>query len=274
LSDGSSENPNHLLGSFPCLFPYGLSGYEVDCPIHMSYAAHARWSLHYNDKQFRKDHHFMFQVFGVLQKCELCSAACLQILKCAFVQHENTIKSFTPADFNLAANEEKAHRQFSNPDMRTLCRMLSGIQAKVMGTDESCTKICTYVWGMCIKKNPPSIWLTIKLSDTQDLIAQVLCGEHIDLDNFCTHDHHPSAAAIAGNPYAASSFFCLIINAVLESLLGIKASSHGHPIEREKGILGRVEAYIGTVEAQGWGTLHLHMLLRLSGSLTAPQMHA
>lgn len=26
LTDGTSENPNHLLGSFPCLFPYGQGG--------------------------------------------------------------------------------------------------------------------------------------------------------------------------------------------------------------------------------------------------------
>jgi hypothetical protein len=30
LSNGSSENPNHLLGSFPCLFLYGLGGFEVN----------------------------------------------------------------------------------------------------------------------------------------------------------------------------------------------------------------------------------------------------
>jgi hypothetical protein len=26
---GTSSDPNHLLGAFPCLFPYGLGGFEV-----------------------------------------------------------------------------------------------------------------------------------------------------------------------------------------------------------------------------------------------------
>ena len=65
---GSTENPNHLLGSFPCLFPYGLGGFEVDRPISISYDAHARWALRYEDKRFRKDYHFMFQVFGVYKR--------------------------------------------------------------------------------------------------------------------------------------------------------------------------------------------------------------
>ena len=77
--DGSSENPNHLLGSFPCLFPYGLGGFEVDRPISISYESHARWALRYGDKCFRKDYHFMFQVFRVLQKRQVCAAATLQI---------------------------------------------------------------------------------------------------------------------------------------------------------------------------------------------------
>jgi hypothetical protein len=52
FSDGSPENPNHLLGSFPCLFPYGLGGFEVDRWSYVSYSAHAQWSLRYNDKHF------------------------------------------------------------------------------------------------------------------------------------------------------------------------------------------------------------------------------
>ena len=272
LSHGMFENPNHLLGSFPCLFPYGQGGYEVNQPMRVSYAAHARWALRYDNKRFRKDHHFMFQNFGVLQKRELCSTACLQLSKQTFTQHERAIKSFTHADFQLAANEETAHKQFSNPDMRALRHMLSSVQAKVMGTDESRRKLRAFVWGLCVKKGSPSIWLTINPSDTQDPIAQVLCGEDIDLDHFCSLDQRPSAALIASDPYTAATFFRLIIKAVLHRLLGINASSSSHPIERDTGILGKVEAHIGTVEAQGRGTLHLHMILWLSGSIPAPQM--
>ena len=67
-SDGAGENPNHLLGSFPCLFPYGFGGFEVDRPNCVSYEVHAQWALCYADKCFQTDLHFMFQVFGVLQK--------------------------------------------------------------------------------------------------------------------------------------------------------------------------------------------------------------
>jgi hypothetical protein len=57
---------HHLLGSFPCLFPYGKGGFEVNRPIPVSYDAHTHWALCYEDKRFRKDHHFMFQVLDPL----------------------------------------------------------------------------------------------------------------------------------------------------------------------------------------------------------------
>ncbi len=141
-----------------------------------------------------------------------------------------------------------------------------------MGTDESRIKIRSLIWGMCIKKNPPLIWLTINPADTQDPVALVLCGENINLDNFCALDHRPADVMISSDPYASASFFHLIINDLLDSLFGIQGFKHNNTIERQTGILGDVAAYIGTVEAQGRGTLHLHMLIWLVGSGTVREM--
>ena len=47
----------------------------------------------------------------------------------------------------------------------------------------------------------------------------------------------------------------------LETILGIK---NGH--DNEIGLLGRVSAYYGTVETQGRGSLHLHMLIWVHGA--------
>ncbi|KAH9009265.1 hypothetical protein EDB84DRAFT_1280573, partial [Lactarius hengduanensis] len=62
--------------SFPCLFPYGEGGFEVNRKIAVSYDAHAWWAIRYEDKRFRQDH-FIFQIFGVLRKRQLCAAAVL-----------------------------------------------------------------------------------------------------------------------------------------------------------------------------------------------------
>ncbi|KAH9010255.1 hypothetical protein EDB85DRAFT_1880583, partial [Lactarius pseudohatsudake] len=248
LSNGSGNNPNHLLGSFPCLFPYGKGGYKVNRPFAVTYSNHARWSIRYADKRFCKDLYFIFEVFGMLQKRQVCRATALQITRSSFLHHEREIRQLTPSDFETAAAEEQAHKPFSNPVMRSLQQSLSTVRVKTMATDESCINIRSLIWGMCIKKNPPSVWLTINPADTQDPVAQVLCGEHVDLDAFDARGQHPSAVAIAADPFAAALFFHLTIKVLLQTLLGIEGYAHNRTIQRETGILGEVSAFIGTVE--------------------------
>ena len=250
-SAGTPDNPNHLLGAFPCLFPYGEGGFEVDRPTPVSYEAHCRWALRYSDKRFRLDHFFIFQAFGVLQKREICAAAALQMSKSSFLRHERALRGLTSSDFEKAGSEEMAHKPLSNSTIRSFRNSLSAVRSKVMGTDESRIKIRSFIWGMCMMKNPPSIWLTINPADMQDPIAQVLCGQEIDLDNFSRANDKPSDVAIASDPYAAASFFHLMINAILQQLLGIKGYTHRQPVQREKGILGLVEAcyvFIGLMD--------------------------
>ncbi|KAI6094775.1 hypothetical protein EV401DRAFT_2049176 [Pisolithus croceorrhizus] len=64
-----------------------------------------------------------------------------------------------------------------------------------------------------------------------------------------------------------------MITTILETLFGIHivhltwALSH-------KGIFGHVNAYFGVVESQGWGSLHLHMLLWLMDAPMMEEMEA
>ncbi|KIJ31361.1 hypothetical protein M422DRAFT_267034 [Sphaerobolus stellatus SS14] len=111
---------------------------------------------------------------------------------------------------------------------------------------------------MSIIHNPPTLWLTINLSNTNDPIVKVLAGCEIDLNDFKAHmGPNKSARAIntAKDPYATAKYFHITINLILEELFGIK-----------------VTGYMGAVEAQGRGTLHLHMLLWLVGAPTPSEM--
>ncbi len=49
--EGDPEHPNHLLGSFPTLFPYGRGGFETSRPLKVSYERHIKWALTYHDKR-------------------------------------------------------------------------------------------------------------------------------------------------------------------------------------------------------------------------------
>src|SRR5271156_2850789 len=47
--DGGPGNPNHLLGTFPTLFPYGLGAFEIERKENVPYEVHVRWALQYVD---------------------------------------------------------------------------------------------------------------------------------------------------------------------------------------------------------------------------------
>ncbi|KAG2366209.1 hypothetical protein BDR07DRAFT_1480460 [Suillus spraguei] len=91
--------------------------------------------------------------------------------------------------------------------------MLYAVQVNVVGTDKLRISIRTYIWGMTILRNPPSLWVTINPTDTHDPIVQVFAGEEIDLDLFdCTAgpDSAQHAKIVADDPYTAAKFFHFI----------------------------------------------------------------
>ena len=124
---GSTENPNHLLGSFPCLFPYSLGGFDVVRECNVLYEKHVCWALHYEDHHFHTDLHFMFQVFGVIQKRHMCVSAILQISKQSFVHFKSVICNLDSAAFEKAATEECTHECFTDLTMKALHKMISAV---------------------------------------------------------------------------------------------------------------------------------------------------
>jgi len=48
---GDPDNPNHLLGCFPTLFPYGTGGFETNRAIKVTYEKHVKWALNYHDRR-------------------------------------------------------------------------------------------------------------------------------------------------------------------------------------------------------------------------------
>ncbi|KAF7315758.1 ATP-dependent DNA helicase [Mycena indigotica] len=272
--DGGPSNPNHLLGAFPTLFPYGLGGLEVDREDTVSYEDHVRWALQHDSGRFRRHTHFIFLVFGVLWKRQVCRSASIQIDRSNFLAFQSSLSQLRPKDLLKAAEEEEHKVQISNPLIRLLRKHLTAVRARVQGTDENRVAIRAQIWGMTLKFNPPSIWMTINLSDTGDPIAQVLAGQEINLDDFVARSG-PNATTrdgiIGADPFAAAEYFHLVIRLLLREMLGIKVGERG-AITRNPGVLGEVNAYIGTVEAQGRGSLHLHLLLWLHGAPTATKM--
>lgn len=119
--------------------------------------------------------------------------------------------------------------------------------------------------SLIIDQGVPHFYVTINPADVYNPLVRFLAGSDINVDRCLPkdHDYHKQAMLVAKNPVAAAKFFNIYMKAFICALLGFRDDER----LSYKGILGKVKAYYGTVEAQGRGTLHCHMMIWLEGGL-------
>jgi len=272
---GQNATRNPLAAAFPVLFPYGVGSIEAERKVKLSLREHAQWALQYYDRRFAKHHSFPFVLFALVQKHEAMYSARLQMRRQEFERDNLAMASITVADLREAEAEERRKEPITNAHVRALRRHVTAANGRVVGSDSACARYRGMIWGTCLLLRGPSLWLTINPADIHDPIAQIFVGEDIDMDKFNSQlgpDSSHRAENIASNPYAAAEYFHFVVNTTLESLFGI--SKRGPRTNSEKGILGHLTGYFGVVEAQGRGSLHVHMLLWLSNAPNVMEMHA
>ena len=84
-------------------------------------------------------------------------------------------------------------------------------------------------------------------------MALYFAGIKLDLDDIRMEqlmDTYRRAEIIASHPVATAKYFHLLISNILTTMI-------------RGGVLGPIKAYFGTVESQGRGSLHLHLLIWL-----------
>ncbi|PSS32096.1 hypothetical protein PHLCEN_2v2137 [Hermanssonia centrifuga] len=259
--------------AFPCLFPYGCGGLEAQRPIAVDFPTHIRWCLQYHDRRFRKHQTFPFLCFGIVQKRHALSNAQLQMKRKNFEHDARIMSSLTAAKLRQAAAEEEQGLAPSDPAVRLLLRHVHATAGRVVGTDQSRYRLRSQIRSTSIEHGPPTIWATWNLSDHDDPLAQAFLGENIDLDNFIATlgpDRNTRASNVAADPYGAAKFFHFAITAILETLVQMKVSKY--QVRSKPGIFGEASAYFGTVESQGRGTLHLHILIWLKNTPTGDEL--
>ncbi|CEL62289.1 DNA repair and recombination protein pif1, mitochondrial OS=Schizosaccharomyces pombe (strain 972 / ATCC 24843) GN=pif1 PE=1 SV=1 [Rhizoctonia solani AG-1 IB] len=258
---------NYWERAFPMLYPYGIGGIESDRPVKLSFIEHIRWSLLHCDRRFRQHETFVFSAFSIQQRRQALMSAKLLTQRKDFPTVERIMREISLQELQKAAEEECMGLKPSNPSIRLLEGKATAVAKRVIGSNAARAQLRSQIISTSLLLNQPALWLTINPDDYNDPIAQIYAGAEIDMDNFSlTSAPSPTKRAqnIAGDPFAAAQFFNFTIKTILEKLFGIVATTTR--VHSSMGVLGRVQAYFGTVECQGRGTLHLHMLLWLEGS--------
>lgn len=271
--DGIDED-NFFEKAFPVLYPYGRGGIEAIRRTKVDFRSHVQWALQYHDRRFRRHETFPFVAFGILQRRQGLGSARIQMKRADFDRVSRTLSTLTVERLRKAQEEEENHQPISDAAVRLLKEHVEAVASRVLGSDQMRIRFRSQMWSSSAVLGPPALWATINPNDDSDPLAQVLAGEDISLDDFVAANG-PNAQergrTIARDPYAAAKFFHHTVRAMLETLFQIKATPFR--VQSGMGVLGEVAAYFGTVESQGRGTLHLHLLIWLKHAPTTAQMN-
>lgn len=123
-----------------------------------------------------------------------------------------------------------------------------------MASSYSRMALRTQIHSLIYYKDLPSIFVTINPADIHSPVALYFAGVKLDLDNIQYEqlmDAYRRAEIVASHPVATAKFFHVLITNILNTMI-------------VGGVLGPIKAYFGTVESQGRGSLHLHLLIWLS----------
>jgi hypothetical protein len=258
-------NPELLMGMFPTLFPYGCGALEDQSrPVKITLIEHIRYLLSFEDRRFEENCSFIFVVFNMLQRRTACFHAQLMTTRPYFQQSAHALETLNCNDVATALVNisKQAYSSVDDQRINLLMKHIKAVGGRVMGSAHSRSALRTKIHALCFYLGLPSIFLTINPADIHNPVVLYFAGINLDLDNILPQDLYTTyerAHIVATHPVATAKFFNTLIKSILKCLvLG--------------GVLGPTKAYFGTVESQGRGSLHLHLLIWLNHDLTPTQL--
>ena len=264
------HNPLLWIGAYPCLFPYGSGGPEIERKSSISLKRYIKHLLMHADPRFRLELSFKFHVFNVLQKREVSLRSSLMLTHTNFADASSKINNVTHETLVKLCDTVAGKTSCDDDNVKALLEKLTSVGSKIQGSAYARKVHRREIHGLMVYFGMPAFWISICPTDIHSPILLVLAGEEIDYDILGNLDKFSSpskrAEIAAKDPVAASLYFNLVIDAFNEFLLGY-GKEHG-------GLLGHVSTYSGAVEEQGRGTLHIHMLVWLHGYTSRSELES
>lgn len=269
-------DPNFLPSAFPTLYPFGIGGIQdPNRPINVgSMQKHVRILLLQSHEAFARHETFMFVVFNVLQRRQICLGSRLvanqymvpevcEILRGLDLQTvRNSLEEVSPSAKRLPAGVD--------PRLTKLMELTAIASNRCLGSQEYFQQRRIDIRALFVRFGGPHFFITINPDDarhplvlsfsqsaptsvTQSFVVSIPANSRLYVQR--------RYKLIAQNPVIQAQFFDTIFKAVLDHVFGFARDDR-------IGILGKVAAHYALVEAQGKGTLHAHTLVWLEDGMT------
>ncbi|PPQ86017.1 hypothetical protein CVT26_012561, partial [Gymnopilus dilepis] len=266
------NNPSILTWLFPHLDPWGIGGFhEGRRKIKISMKEQLSHLLNSSDTSFVEDPELAFAVYNMINKLHVYRDVRFRVAK---NEHERLIKELQTVRANdlkslSAAVEKNPMFRPEDPEHKRIVALLRKVTMtmhNLPGSNGYKMSMRRNVRAIINGKGAPTLFITLNPSDVHNPLVRILGSSFEEIDVMLAGEDIQSwrrKVYAAKNPAACAKFFDLMITAFIDVIL-----KYGRD---EPGIYGYCEAYYGVVEAQGKGTLHLHMLVWLRGHLS-PQL--
>ena len=259
---------NHALLSwlFPHLDPWGIGGFSD--PRHLrplSMEEQLKYLLSVYDSSFRNDPDFSFVYYNILQKKAVFDSVTFQVPASQRERVVDRLLAIDPATLDTLSQKFRADPQYHPQDEgeKEIVRILARVNAishNLPGTDGYKVGLRNRIRSLINHLGTPTLFVTLNPSDREHPLVRLYAGENISLED-ATRGVELSDwernRLVAQNPAACAKFFHTMITSFINVIL-----KYG---QDRKGLFGKCTGYFGTVEAQGRGTLHCHMLIWLEG---------
>ena len=251
--------------AFSHLFPFGLGAGEDpqlnDGTRKLSLQMWVRNLLLRASGAFAQDSAFLFVAYQIMQVRHVCRSTKALTSKKSFLNFSAVAHKITPAMITQSLRDmNKKTKSIWVPStdpnqniLNTFLRQLRIVGGSIPGSEWEKSRWRHQIMSIMVNKGLPLFFITVNPADLHSPIMMYFAGKTTSISTANLPGREKRCATVASDPVAAARFFHFVICKFLEDLLG-------------KGVLGEVDEYFGTVETQGRGSLHLHLLVWILGA--------
>lgn len=254
---------------FPHLDPWGIGGFlnpQRSKDQFISFERQLKNLLMRYDEPFLKDPNFAFVGWNVVQKLETNVNMNFRVKGTEYEGLAHEIVESQDVIRDMCERWEKnPYLQPSNRQEKRALRLLNkltSISRSLKGSNGHKVHMRNEIRALLKGYGCPALFITLNPHDFNSKLLHILAG--YDPDTWSDLNENMRARHVADNPDAAAQFFDITIKAFIRYILRYNDS--------RPGLFGKCSAYYGTVEAQGRGSLHCHMLVWLEGNLSPEQL--
>lgn len=260
------DNPYLLSWLFPHLDPWGIGGFHhPKRKIPLTMDQQLSHLLQTEGGRFSTDPEFAFVFYNIKQKKLVSQNVRFRVPQSRYNQ---IVKDLLNVDIEqllllqMRFKKDPMYRPANNVESH-LVRLLANVNmvgSNVPGSAAYKVSLRNEIRSVINYRGPPTLFITINPSDVDHPLVRLNSGQDIDLEDVLRGedmDKWSRMILAAKNPSACALFFHSIISSFTAIVLNHKGERGG--------LFGKCTSYYGTVEANGRGTLHCHMLIWLRG---------